>query len=169
MVAIFDLDMTVVNSSVAEPLMKARKWSDVYKLVSEIRPYQGIAELLHELLNRCIHTAIVTSAPRPYCEKVIKHWNIVTDVTVCYHDTVLHKPNPEPIFKSLELLRFNGGKAVSIGDMSSDVIAAKKAGVISVGVLWGAENKEILFESNPDYIFATVPELRTFLYDYFRV
>src|SRR5437763_1202703 len=99
---LFDLDQTLINSSVAEPLRRQGKWAEVYKLISGFNRYDGIGELLAMLLEREVAIAIVTSSPRSYCAKVIEQHQFLVEKTVCYHDTNLHKPHPAPILKGIE-------------------------------------------------------------------
>ncbi len=48
---------------------------------------------------------------------------------VCYDDTVKHKPDPEPLLLAAEKLQIKPDEAVYIGDMESDIKAAKSAGM----------------------------------------
>lgn len=163
MAVIFDLDMTIIDSSIVEPLRRARQWPAVYQNIPKLTPYAGIIALLQELKDRGIGTAIVTSSPRPYCEKVISHWKIPIDITICYHDTKLHKPNPEPIIKAIEHLNVSSSQAVSIGDTNSDILAAKAAGVLALTALWGVVSPSELLNADPQYTFSNVVDLRSFL------
>lgn len=45
------------------------------------------------------------------------------------------------------------------GDESRDILAAKKAGIKAVGVLWGFEGEVPLSAANPDYLLSTPAEL----------
>ena len=75
---ILDLDQTLVDSSHVASLRRSRKWPEVYQVIPSILPYDGINEILSDLTGEGIRLAIVTSSPRPYCERVIKHngWSI---------------------------------------------------------------------------------------------
>lgn len=160
---IFDLDLTIVDSRIAEEYRIKREWNKVYSLIPQMKIYDGIIELINTLQATNINIAIVTSSPRPYCEKILNFFEISNVVTVCYHDTKLHKPNPEPIFKAIELLSENPKNIYSIGDEEKDIIASKCAGVISCFALWG-RNSPICEDA--DYYFNTVEELRKFLLKY---
>jgi len=59
------------------------------------------------------------------------------DVVVGSDDTELHKPEPEPIHKALELLQARPADAAYVGDSPFDVAAARAAGVFAVAVGWG--------------------------------
>lgn len=93
---IFDLDQTIIDSSIAYEARKNRDWKKVYSLIPKMRPYVKVVQLIKAMVNQGIEVAIVTSSPRPYCEKILDYLNITGVITVCYHDTKKHKPDPEP-------------------------------------------------------------------------
>lgn len=81
---ILDLDLTLIASAQAEPLRRDRAWPQVYRLIPQLAPYEGIGELLEALRAAGIKIAVVTSSPRPYCERILGHWSWTADATVCY-------------------------------------------------------------------------------------
>ena len=46
-------------------------------------------------------------------------------------------------------------EAISIGDETRDVVAAKKVGICSGAVLWGYANRDVLTRLEPDVLFDT--------------
>jgi len=63
-----------------------------------------------------------------------------------------------------EMLRFFKASArgvISVGDMATDIIAAKNAGVISCGIAHGYHSKKNLVETNPDFLIEHLRELKT--------
>jgi HAD superfamily hydrolase (TIGR01509 family) len=160
---LIDLDQTLIDSQSAEQFRKNRQWSDVYKIIPQLHPYLDISKLIQELKDIGVPICIVTSSPRPYCEKIIKYWGWKIDATVCYHDTTKHKPDPEPIQKGLLNLGLEPNTAVAIGDAAKDTKAARAAGVMTIGALWGSLEINLLVASKPDIICATVQELRKVL------
>lgn len=135
---IFDLDQTIIDSRIAYEERRNRNWSAVYALIPQMKPYYGVVKLIHKLLEYGIEVAIVTSSPRSYCERVLDFLGIRGVITVCYHDTEHHKPDPEPILEAISRMVNQEGKwIIAIGDEDKDVVAAKSAGVISVLANWG--------------------------------
>lgn len=59
----------------------------------------------------------------------------------------------------LNKYNFDSNETYYIGDETRDVEAAKKAGIKSVSVTWGAENKSLLEKSRPDIIVTKPIEL----------
>jgi len=150
-------------------LRRSRKWSEVYKIIPDLRPYDGIPELLAELNKANIPIAIVTSSPSSYCQRVINHWGWEINSTVCYHDTKLHKPHPEPLLLAVKKINVPKSQVVAIGDEKNDIISAQRAKIYSVAVLWGARNKEELLAIKPNRIAESVDDLRNFLFEYYKL
>jgi len=73
---IFDLDQTLVDSNKASGLRKNRQWSKVYSMIPELMPFCGVNDFLSTLNRRGAEIAIVTSSPRPYCERIISYWGL---------------------------------------------------------------------------------------------
>ena len=75
------------------------------------------------------------------------------DVTVCGGDTFRRKPNPEPIFKALELLAEPPTPTCwYLGDSSTDVVCARRAEVTPVffnGAGWEHAWLEKVFPGTP--------------------
>lgn len=160
---ILDLDQTLIDSRGAEALRRARNWPRVYQTIPDLRPYDGIPELLQELGRLRVPICIVTSSPSSYCSRVLAHWNWNIPATVCYHDTTQRKPHPAPIFKALQLMGVPATAAVSVGDHPNDIVASKAAGVYAVAATWGAADKRALLAAQPDAVCSTVRELRDLL------
>lgn len=62
------------------------------------------------------------------------------------------KPDPALLLKCVEDLGVSGKECVYVGDMAVDIIAAKNAGLKSIGVTYGYNSEEKLKKQRPDYI-----------------
>lgn len=152
---IFDLDNTLINSDIAANFRNNGNWRKVYNLIPEFIIDNNIIKILQYLKKENIETTIVTSSPRNYCEKIVKYFNIPIEQMICYHDTLKHKPDPEPVFKALDCM--NKSKLIfSLGDDIKDIIASNSANIISVGCLWwSTETEEKFKQNNANYICKT--------------
>ncbi|MGC4042247.1 MAG: HAD-IA family hydrolase [Armatimonas sp.] len=159
----FDLDMTLVDSSLAEEHRRNRLWPRVYQTIPQFTQYEGIDEIIRMLVDNEVPVCIVTSSPSTYCVKVINHfgWDIAN--TVCYHDTNRRKPHPDPILAGLHRLQATGPDAISVGDNPNDIIASKAAGVFAVAATWGAPDKDALLQADPDAVAESPIVLRDLL------
>ena len=163
---LFDLDQTLIDSSSLEYLRNERKWQEIYGRISSLKPYPGISEILDILKRLDCRVGIVTSAPTPYCSRILTCFGWKVDAKVCYHDTSRHKPHPDPLLKGLELLRINACDCISIGDSSDDIIASKAAQIFSIAALWGSRDPQSTINVQPDHICLTTQDLRSYLLEF---
>lgn len=63
-----------------------------------------------------------------------------------------HKPDPEPVLKTLRELDYSPSEVIVVGDMPVDVAMAHGADVRAIAVTFGNATREELVESNADYI-----------------
>jgi phosphoglycolate phosphatase-like HAD superfamily hydrolase len=150
---IFDLDQTLIDSSLAEPYRKPSKWGGAYQQIPNFTEYEGISKVLSYLSEKSIPYCIVTSSPSTYCTKVCAFWKINNEHVICYHDTPSgqKKPHPAPILYALNKLQIDAKNALSFGDRDIDIISSNNAGVASVACLWGAADTELLLAANPTF------------------
>lgn len=66
---IFDLDLTLVDTTILENARKMRNWHEAYGLIPYTSMYAGIQEVLDHIKAQGIKMAIVSTSPRPYVEK----------------------------------------------------------------------------------------------------
>ena len=160
---IFDLDQTLVDSHLLEGARRKRQWSLVYQLISKKAAlYDGMDEVLQTIRNSGVRIAIVSSAPRPYIERMVACFNIPRDVIIGYHDAP-RKPSPAPMIKALSLLGASPLDAISFGDRDIDIISSRAAGVTSVACYWGTETPEELKRAQADFNITSPRALLDFL------
>lgn len=98
--------------------------------------YQDVLPALIKLKNKGKQLGIVTSNNVKHVKDVLRFLNIdekMFDVIIGNDDTEKHKPNPEPIYKAMELLHLTDkSKICYVGDALDDKKAALNAGVTAV-------------------------------------
>ena len=67
-------------------------------------------------------------------------------------NVVKHKPDPEPVLKTLRELDYSPSDVIVVGDMPVDVAMAHGADVRAIAVTFGNATREELIESKADYI-----------------
>jgi HAD superfamily hydrolase (TIGR01549 family) len=140
MAILFDLDLTLIDSEPVAELRRQRRWTEVYQAIPRLKAYPGIDRLLQRLNVHHIPVCVVTSSPRPYCQRILAHHQWPVTHTICYHDTQQHKPHPAPLHAALERLDCHHTQAIAIGDDPNDCIAAQRAQITCVGALWGSKD-----------------------------
>lgn len=120
-----------------------------------VRMFDGVEELLRELKARGYEIGIVTSrtwknAPLALYgfEETAKLFDVIVSMETCD----AHKPEPEPLYKALELLGMEADEVLYVGDSKLDLMCAANAGVKSVLVGWSLcfppEKAEIEFPAD---------------------
>lgn len=151
---IFDLDLTLVDTTAAESYRKNRDWNGAYAALSNCSVYEGMEDVFNVIRKYNIKTCIVSTSPRSYIERVVQHFNLPVNYIVGYHDAKPIKPHRAPMEKALQLLGCNGKDVISFGDRAIDIQSSNDAGIESVACFWGTkEQKELL---NSGYSHAIV-------------
>ena len=160
---IFDLDLTLVDSTIAEQGRKDRKWDYVYTLIPQFTIYEGLPQVFDIIRKHGIKTAIVSTSPRTYLERVIQHFNIPCNAIVGYHDAKPIKPHPAGMLKALELLQVEPDNAISFGDRAIDIQASNAAGIESVACFWGTKERKELLSSGYRHAIINPSEIITLI------
>lgn len=128
-------------------------------------PYDGIRELLHELKNRGVKTAVLSNKPHERTCEVIssvfgnESFDIVQGQTV----NIKRKPSPEGVFIIQDKLEINADEILYLGDTGTDMQTGKSAGVFTIGALWGFRDKDELIENHADAIIENPSKLLDYL------
>lgn len=126
----------------------------------EVQLYPGTNELLTELKAAGYKLAVVTAGRR--APRDMRAYGIADyfDAIVGGDDISAHKPDPEGTLLALERLGVQPTEAIMIGDMPTDVRAARAAGLKAfVGITHGLSSRESLEQSGADYIIDSLAEL----------
>jgi len=152
-------------------------FNDAYRRhYGEVRPFEGgELELLHEMRELDIRLGILTNRDREFFEHEFETvengaWKGLFETTVCGCDTGERKPHPAPILKALENLgEAPGMQCWYVGDSTTDVMAAKRAGITAVffnGAGWEHDWIDKIFPGSeahphqPDAIVDSFAEFR---------
>lgn len=146
---IFDLDQTIVDSTIAEVYRKQRNWSRVYSLIPSFKLYNGYNDVFTFIMTNKIRCCIVTTSPSIYAQKVVSYFKIPCEFIVDYFATANKKPHAEPMLKALELFGLTNREVISFGDRAMDIISSNSANIISVACTWGTKEKDALLNAHP--------------------
>lgn len=133
-----------------------------YSLPRDIRPYDGVRDVLEFFLAAGLPMGVVTSKVAWGATEELSRAGILHcfQVVVGADDTDRHKPDPEPVFAALDrMLIDNPASVVFVGDSPADVFAARNAGCRSVAALWGTLDEELLRDATPDHLVASPSEV----------
>lgn len=125
----------------------------------------GIVELLEWLREAGVNMVVCTNNCRKASRIILEKTNLKIFFKYVFtrDDVERIKPFPDLILKACEATRTPPDETVHIGDSPIDVVAAREAGVLPVGVvssLWGVEK---LREAGAKYIASNTYELKEIL------
>ncbi len=108
------------------------------RLRGDVRPLPGAVELLQTLTRLGIPWAIATSGYSESARPVIESLGVPEEVPVVTRDQVAHaKPDPDLFLAAADRLAVDIGHSVVVGDSVWDLLAARRAGALGVGLLSG--------------------------------
>lgn len=126
----------------------------------EVKPYDGIWELLEYLRTQGIRMAVLSNKPDAQAIE-----NIETIFGKGYFDFVAgerpgipRKPDPAGVVQILEILGEEPEHCLYFGDTGTDMETGLGAGVTTVGVTWGFRGREELASFHPQYVIDSPQE-----------
>ncbi len=147
------------ENTVREATIRLKEY---YALHSRIKtkPYDGIFECLDAIKQKGIKCAVLTnkleSAAKSLCD----------DFFLGYFDTVCGdngtdklKPAPDGLERIARQFNIRKDEMIYVGDSEVDACTALNASVMSIGVLWGFRDKDILEMSGFDEIAQEVSDI----------
>lgn len=127
---------------------------------SNVQLIMGTREVLDALREEGYRLGVVTSKILHVAMSGLQLFGLASyfEVIITQADTERHKPYPDPLLLACERLGAPPAEAAYVGDAWTDVEAGKAAGLLTVGVTWGAAG-EAIREAQPDYILASMSDL----------
>jgi phosphoglycolate phosphatase len=131
----------------------------------EVKPYDGIRELLKALKEKGLHLAVNSNKPQPRTVDVVEEifGKDTFDLLVGQCEERRRKPAPDGVNYILEQLHLDKADVLYIGDTCTDMQTGKSAGVFTVGALWGFRDRQELVENHADAIIEKPLELLQYI------
>ncbi|WP_159715752.1 HAD family hydrolase, partial [Geminicoccus flavidas] len=127
-----DLDAEVLRQ------LQERHAAAYRKLAGDVRPLPGTLELLAHLTELGCPWAIATSGRMETAGPVLERLKVPRHVPIITRDLVRHaKPDPDLFLAAVEKLALPAADAYVVGDSVWDMLAARRAGMLGVGLLSG--------------------------------
>jgi len=124
------------------------------RLSGDIRPLPGAADLLAYLTDAGVPWAIATSGRRENAEPALAQLDVPAAVPVVSREQVDHaKPDPDLFQAAARALDVAMDDAFIVGDSVWDLLAARRAGGLGIGLLSGGLAAEELQRACPYRIF----------------
>lgn len=149
----------------------ATELTDTYRVyyrdkgIFECYVYDGMGDLLRELHEAGIKTAVVSSKPKEFLDRLVEHFGLAEHLDAVVGPAMdNHNSNKTVLVnQALKELMLLPSTVAMIGDRHFDMEGAKAAGVSAVGVLYGYGTEEELCRAGADAICEQVVDLRGYL------
>jgi HAD superfamily hydrolase (TIGR01509 family) len=127
---------------------KLLRWhAEAYaRMISQVRPLPGARELLRHLSKSNIPWAIATSGLMESAGLALKLLDVnPSRATIVTRDQVRHaKPDPDLFLEAAERLGVDISNSVVVGDSVWDLLAARRARALGIGLLSGGYGQDEL-------------------------
>jgi HAD superfamily hydrolase (TIGR01509 family) len=123
-------------------------------------PLPGAAALLRRLGEMHVPWGIATSGDRAGVEKALRSLGLSDDITVvCKSDVEHAKPEPDLFLACRERLKIPARDCFVIGDAVWDMLAARRSGMLGIGVLTGGIGRSELTQAGAYRVYSDAAEL----------
>jgi HAD superfamily hydrolase (TIGR01549 family) len=138
-----------------------RAHADAYaRLSDQIRPLPGARELLDYLTENGVPWAIATSGRIESARPTLETLSLPAGVPIITRDQVGHaKPDPDLFLAAAERLGVSIADSVVIGDSVWDLLAARRARALGVGLLSGGYGQDELERAGAYRVYQDPAEL----------
>ena len=138
-----------------------RRHAELFRqLVPSPRPLPGAVHAFRTLGAAGVPHAVVTASYRPVIDPSLDALELPPGAVVVEGKGGLHgKPEPDLFLAGRDRLGLRTGDCVVVGDAVWDHIGARRAGMMSVGVLTGGYGEEELFHAGALRVYQDVAEL----------
>jgi HAD superfamily hydrolase (TIGR01509 family) len=120
----------------------------------------GAADLLADLSGHGIQWAIATSGMATTARPALRLLGLPDDAPIVTRDMVAHaKPDPDLFLAAAALLDVDPQHAMVVGDSVWDLLAARRAGSLGIGLLSGGYGREELERAGAYRVYADPADL----------
>jgi HAD superfamily hydrolase (TIGR01509 family) len=125
---------------------------------NRVKLLPGTKKVLRTAKERSIKCALGTSSSKKNVEITLKEFGLEFDIIIAGEDIERGKPHPATFLKIAQRLDISSDDCFVIGDAIYDIIAAKKAGMLAIGVLTGSTTRKQMKMAHADVIFENLLE-----------
>jgi HAD superfamily hydrolase (TIGR01509 family) len=136
-------------------MLQAAHGEEYLAQADSVRPLPGAAELLAALTDKGIQWAIATSGYRATAGHALGMLGLPDDAPMITRDLVRHaKPDPDLFLAAAALLGVQPQHAWVVGDSVWDLLAARRAGALGIGLMSGGYGREELERAGAYRVYA---------------
>ncbi|HWZ70447.1 MAG TPA: HAD family phosphatase [Casimicrobiaceae bacterium] len=130
------------------------------KRVAQVRPLPGARELLSTLSRLSVPWAIATSGVEERAREAVKILDVGPEVQLITRNDVAHgKPFPDLFLAGAKRLKVDINDCIVVGDSIWDLLAARRARALGVGLLCGGYGQDELVQAGAYRVYEDPVEL----------
>ena len=150
---------TLPSKYVAEAILRYHQYY-LEHFHDHAKVYPEIPELIKSL-HGTRSLGVLTGAGRMAATLTLQQSGLADYFQIVVTGDDTHRPKPDPEGLRLTIAKMSAApqSTVYIGDSRIDIEAAKGAGILSGGALWGSKQPSELAASNPDFLFQKPSEV----------
>lgn len=147
--------------SASEAKALQRRHGELFtQLLPERRPLPGAVELIEFLRSNNILFGVATSGQRPEIDASLEVLEIGDETVIVQREDVARaKPEPDLFLACQQRLGVNVSDCYVIGDAVWDLLAARRAGMLSIGLLSGGYGEDELSRAGAYRVYRDPAEL----------
>jgi HAD superfamily hydrolase (TIGR01549 family) len=157
-----ELDRTITDEEARA--IQARHGELFRELLPERRTLPGAVDVLAELRERGVTHGIATSGRRPEIDASLAALHVPPDTVVVERgDVARAKPEPDLFVECARRLGADAAECFVVGDAVWDLLAARRGGMLSIGLLSGGYGEDELTSAGAFRVYRDTAELRVSL------
>ena len=155
--------MRETNRSLSEKdieLLQQDHLAEYLAQLDSVRALPGAPELLAALTEHGVPWAIATSGRAAMARRALPMLGLPDDAPMVTREMVTHaKPDPDLFLAAAAMLGVEPKNAMVVGDSVWDLLAARRAGALGIGLLSGGYGREELERAGAYRVYADPAEL----------
>jgi HAD superfamily hydrolase (TIGR01549 family) len=139
-----------------------RRHGELFRqLLPERRPLPGAIDLIKFLYTNKIQFGIATSGNRPEIDASLEVLGISSDTVIVERRNVARaKPEPDLFLACQQRMGMGVNECYVVGDAVWDLLAARRAGMLSIGLLCGGYGEDELSQAGAFRVYRDPAELQ---------
>lgn len=127
------------------------------------RPYTGITEMLQHLRQAGLKLGILSNKPHAFTQLCVDRFFAAGTFDFVYgqREGVPKKPDPAGALEIASLMRLQPQQMLYVGDTATDMQTGNRAGMFTMGVLWGFRERQELEKNKAGKIISHPSEIVT--------
>ncbi|MDD6467337.1 MAG: prolipoprotein diacylglyceryl transferase [Erysipelotrichaceae bacterium] len=130
-----------------------------------VRPLPEAKELLHQWKQEGYHIAVVSSKFRDVVVRGLECCGMIQDVDLVLgrNEYEKAKPDKQGLIRACQLMNVSHDDSIYVGDSHSDILAAKNAGMYSIGYVSNPKREKEIRDMNPNRVIFHLSEINEVL------